>query len=167
MWVTLVAVAMCAASTASAGATTLLRLDGIGPLKLGMTRQAAVATGWLAHRGRGCPLGGTPPITYRVDGARAPRVVKGDVEFSQGRLTTMAFTAGVRTAAGVQFGYTTPTRMAARYRALRGFRVTSSYEEIFAGTFVSVSRGDTAVLGGFAAGSRITTLAIPAVPVCE
>jgi hypothetical protein len=160
------ALALAAADAPSAGAATL-RLDGIGPLRLGMTRAAAVSTGWLAHRGRGCPLGGTPPITYRVDGRQAPRGVRGTVEFSGGRLTDMTFTAGVRTTAGVTVGHTTPARMAARYRTLGGFRVASSFEETFGGTFVTVSRDGDAVLGGFAQGPRVTILAIPTVPVCE
>lgn len=165
-----IAAAACAALALAAGAAdaaTTLRLDGIGPLRLGMTRTAAVATGWLAHRGRGCELGGTPPITYRVDGKRAPRRVRGTVEFSDGRLTDMAFTKGVRTTAGVRVGSTTPARMAARYRRLRDVKVTSSYEETFGGTFVTVSRAGDPIVGAFAAGPRITILAIPSVPVCE
>jgi hypothetical protein len=150
----------------AAGAATL-RLDGIGPLRLGMTRSAAVATGWLAHRGRGCPLGTTPPVTYRVDGRRAPSGVRGSVEFSGGRLVDMAFTSGVRTTAGVRVGRTTPARMVARYRALGSFKASSSFQETFGGTFVRVRRHGNDVLGAFADGPRITILAIPAVPVCE
>lgn len=157
---------LCLGVAAPAGAT-ILRLDGVGPLRLGMTRGEAVATGWLAHRGRGCPLGGSPPITYRFDGRRAPRGLRGGVEFSDGRLTTMTFTAGVRTVAGVRVGRTTPARMAARYRALGGFGVSSAYDEVFAGIFVHVSRHGRPVLGGFAAGPQITMLGIPRVPVCE
>jgi hypothetical protein len=153
--------------TPAAADAATLRLDGIGPLRLGMTRTAAVATGWLAHRGRGCPLGGTPPITYRVDGRHAPRDVRGSVELSGGRLTGMSFTRGVRTTAGVRVGHTTPTRMAARYRQFPWAQVSSSYEDVFQGTFVTIKRHGRPVLGGFADGPHITLLAIPAVPVCE
>lgn len=161
----LIALTLCACSRSAVGAT--LRLDGIGPLRLGMTSTAATATGWLAHRGRGCPLGATPPITYRVDGRRAPKGVRGSIEFADGHLTDMSFTAGVRTVAGVTVGSTTPSRMVARYRALGGFRASSSYVDTFGGTFVRVRRGGDDVLGAFADGPRISILAIPAVPVCE
>ncbi len=55
-----------------AATPTLLRLDGNGPLKLGLDRAAAVCTGWLTHRSSGCPLGGTPPVTYGLSG-KSPR----------------------------------------------------------------------------------------------
>jgi hypothetical protein len=100
---------------ASPASTTVLRLDGIGPLHLGMTRTAALATGWLADRGPGCPLGGTPPITYPFSGAEAPEATKGSAEFADGRFTALSFTRGVRTSTGVTVGRTTTARMVARY----------------------------------------------------
>jgi hypothetical protein len=42
--------------TASA-ATTVLRLDGVGPLKLGMKRSEALATGWLSAARHGLRVG--------------------------------------------------------------------------------------------------------------
>jgi hypothetical protein len=103
----LVGAALWAPATAAGGpATTVLRLDGIGPLRLGMTRTAALATGWLAGRSPGCPLGGAPPITYRFTGANAPKGIKGSAEFADGRLTTLSFTRGVRTSTGVTVGRT-------------------------------------------------------------
>jgi hypothetical protein len=151
---------------ASPASTTVLRLDGIGPLHLGMTRTAALATGWLASRSPGCPLGGTPPITYRLTGAKAPRAIKGSVEFADNRLSTMSFTAGVRTSTGVTVGRTTAARMVARYRAA-GFTASASFVSTFQGTFVRVRRHGRDVVGGFGAGSVVTLVAIPAVPVCE
>jgi hypothetical protein len=68
------------ASTAGA-ATTLLRLDGIGPLKLGMTRAAALKTGWLADRAPGCELASPRPITYRFTGPKAPGGLRGSAQF--------------------------------------------------------------------------------------
>ncbi|HEX6621927.1 MAG TPA: hypothetical protein VF024_19845, partial [Solirubrobacteraceae bacterium] len=94
------AVLWAPATAAGGPATTVLRLDGIGPLHLGMTRAAALGTGWLAGRRPGCPLGGTPPITYRFTGAKAPKGIKGSMEFVNGRLSTMSFTRGVRTTTG-------------------------------------------------------------------
>jgi hypothetical protein len=144
----------------------VLRLEGIGPLHLGMTRTAALATGWLAGRRSGCPLGGTPPITYRFTGAKAPRTIKGSVEFVDNRLDTMSFTAGVRTSTGVTVGRTTTARMVARYRAA-GFTASARFDGTFQGTFVRVRRHGRDVVGGFGAGGVVTIVAIPTVPVCE
>jgi hypothetical protein len=146
--------------------TTVLRLDGIGPLRLGMTRTAALATGWLAERRPGCPLSGTPPITYRFTGPKAPRAIKGSVEFDKDRLSTMSFTRGVRTSTGVTVARTTTARMVARYRAA-GFTASARFESTFQGTFVRVRRHGRDVVGGFADGSVVTIVAIPAVSVCE
>jgi hypothetical protein len=163
----LVGAALCAPATAAGGpATNVLRLDGIGPLHLGMTRTAALATGWLANRGSGCPLGGTPPITYRFTGAKAPRAIRGSVAFVDNRLSTMSFTAGVRTSTGVTVGRTTAARMATRYRAA-GFTASARFDTTFQGTFVRVRRHGHDVVGGFAEGRVVTTVAIPVVAVCE
>jgi hypothetical protein len=126
------------ASAVGGPGTTVVRLDGIGPLHLGMTRTAAVATGWLAGRSPGCPLGGTPPITYRLTGPKAPKAVRGTAEFADGRLTTLSFTRGVRTSTGVTVGRTTTARMVARYRAA-GFSASARFERTFQGTFVRVT----------------------------
>jgi hypothetical protein len=163
----LVGAALCAPATAAGGpVTTVLRLDGIGPLHLGMSRTAAVATGWLAGRSPGCPLSGTPPITYRFTGANAPRAIKGTAEFAGNRLTAMSFTRGVRTSTGVTVGRTTAARMVARYRAA-GFTASARFESTFQGTFVRVRRHGHDVVGGFADAGTVTIVAIPAVSVCE
>ena len=61
------------ALAAPAHGATLVRLDGIGPLTMGMSRMAALDTGWLSNRHSGCPLGGKPyPIDYDLAGASAP-----------------------------------------------------------------------------------------------
>jgi hypothetical protein len=170
----LAAVALAAAMLAGpAAAVTLvsppptLRLDGIGPLRLGMGARAALGTGWLAHRGRGCELGGPPvPVTYRLNGPAAPRGVAGFAEFRSGRLRTLSFTGGVRTGAGVVPGTTAQREMVARYRRA-GFTVRTQFLDTFGGTFVTVRRGGRQVLGGFAEGGVVRTLGIPSVPVCE
>ncbi len=153
-------------AAASPASTTVLRLDGIGPLHLGMTRTAALATGWLAGRAPGCPLGGTPPITYRFTGAKAPKAIKGSAEFAHGRLTTLSFTRGVRTSTGVTVGRTTTARMVARYR-VEGFTASARFDSTFQGTFVRVRRHGRDVVGGFGAGRVVTTVAVPLVAVCE
>jgi hypothetical protein len=150
-----------------ATASTVLRLDGVGPLRLGMTRTAALATGWLAERTPGCELGGPPlPITYRLTGRRAPSDLRGAAEFRGGHLRGLSFTAGVRTTTGVAVRTTTTARMVARYRSA-GFSASAQFVPIFGGTFVDVRRSGRQVLGGFAHGRVVTTLAIPGVPVCE
>ncbi len=154
------------AATAGA-ATTVLRLDGIGPLKLGMKRSEALATGWLSSRGTGCELGGPPlPITYQLRGSRAPSGLRGVAEFHGHRLRNLSFTRGVRTGRGVTVGRTTHARMVARYRT-DGFSASSQFVDIFGGTFVRVRRGGRDVLSGFAEGRVVSTLAVPHVPVCE
>lgn len=170
--VPLLAVVLAAGWTASTPAATapdprVLRLDGIGPLKLGMTRADAVRTGWLTGRRNGCPLGGPPlPIVYRVAGPKAPDGVRGLAEFQGGRLRTLSFDRGVRTALGVRVGRTTVTRMVERYRKA-GYTAKAQYIDTFQGTFVHVSRNGRRVLGGFATGRVVGTLGLPSVPVCE
>jgi hypothetical protein len=154
------------ANAAGPTSTTVLRLDGIGPLHLGMTRTAALATGWLAERSPGCPLGGTPPITYRFTGPKAPRAIRGSAEFENHRLSTLSFTRGVRTSTGVTVGRTTTARMVARYRTA-GFAASAHFESTFQGTFVRVRRHGRDVVGGFGEGGVVTIIAIPAVAPCE
>ena len=165
----LVVVLLCLlgpASTAGA-ATTLLRLDGIGPLKVGMTRAAAVKTGWLADRAPGCELASPRPITYRFTGPKAPGNLRGSAQFERGRLSVVSFSGGVRTRVGVRIGAPT-SRMVSKYRNA-GFAASSMFSSTFAGTFVSVQRerGGRQVLGAFAKGGHVKNLAVPAVPVCE
>ncbi len=149
------------------GSTPLLRLDGIGPLRLGMTRAEAVATGWLSDPGPGCELGGPPlPVVYRLKGPKAPAGVVGTVEFDRGTLRVMAFSAGVRTTFGVAIPGGTVNDLLKRARAA-GLSATSVYDETFAGRFVTVNRGGKQVLGAFAEKSAIATIAVPYVPVCE
>lgn len=152
---------------AATPAVAVLRLDGIGPLRLGMTREAARATGWLAQRRTGCPLGGPPlPITYRLAGPKAPRGIEGTAEFAGERLRSIALTRGVRTAAWVEVGRTSVRQMVLRSREA-GLGARSRYDSTFAGTFVTVGRNGRQVLGGFAEAGVVTVLGIPYVPVCE
>jgi hypothetical protein len=144
----------------------LLRLDGIGPLNLGMTSAAALKTGWLAHKGTGCPLGGNPPITYRLDGSKAPPGVRGSVEFVKGKLSDMTFTQGVRTAVGIIVGKSTVAQMVARYRSA-GYTASSRYDSTFRGTFVTIKRNGKQVLGGFATKKKLESLSLPTTQTCE
>jgi hypothetical protein len=153
---------------APAQGATLLRLDGIGPLKMGMSRLAALDTGWLSNRHSGCELGGKPyPIDYDLEGAQAPAGIDGSAEFTGGKLTNLSLRGGVKTAAGVVPGKTTVTGMVTRYREA-GFKVSARYDETFDGTFVNVKRkGGKQVMSGFANNKVVGILGIPYVPVCE
>lgn len=155
---------------APAQGATLLRLDGIGPLKLNMSRLASLDTGWLGDRSTGCKLGGKPyPITYRFTGAEAPAGIDGSAEFNRGKLTNLSFNGGVRTATGVVPGKTSVTSMVTRYRNA-GFKVSARYDTTFVGTFVTVKRkgGGDAVMTGFADRKKpVGILGIPYVPLCE
>lgn len=162
---TLVTTAALALS-AAAGAATTVRLNGVGPLALGMDRSAAVATGWLSNRGTGCPLGGDPPVTYRLSGAKAPDGLRGVATFDGGRLTNLSFTRGARTSAGVTVRKTRTKRMTARYRKL-GFRATAGFDGVFGGTFATVTKNGAAVVGAFAERRTVTVLAIPQVLTCD
>jgi len=165
----LVALGVLVSGAAPAAADTLLRLNGIGPLRLGMSRSAALATGWLTHRTSGCPLGGPPlPVVYRVAGRRAPRGLSGTAEFDGGKLRVLSFTRGVHTRVGVTVGRTTVGAMVHRYRAA-GFRASAQYIATFQGTFVTIRRTARGpqLLGAFASGNVVQTLAVPDVPVCE
>jgi hypothetical protein len=164
------ALPLAALLAAPAHGATLLRLDGIGPLKLDMSRMAALDTGWLGDRGTGCKLGGKPyPVGYKFTGPKAPAGIDGMAEFNGGRLTSLTFTGGVRTATGVVPGQTTVTSMVTRYRKA-GFKVSARYDSTFVGTFVTVKRksGGDSVLTGFADRKKpVSIVGIPFVPLCE
>lgn len=164
----LIALPLALLLAAPAHGATLMRLDGIGPLKLGMSRSAGLDTGWLSNRTTGCELGGKPyPIGYSLRGAQAPAGIDGIAEFSGGKLRTMTFRGGVRTATGVIPGKTTWAGMVRRYRDA-GFRAAARYDATFQATFVTVRRqSGKRVLGGLADGKVVRTLGIPYVPLCE
>lgn len=160
-------VAAALACAPGASGATVLRLDGAGPLRLGMMRASAVRTGWLSSPRTGCPLGGPPlPVVFRVAGPRAPGAIRGFAEFDRGRLRGLSFDRGVRTTTGVVVGRSSAAGMVARFRSA-GFGASSQYVSTFAGTFVTVRREGREVLGGFATKGVVRELAIPFVPVCE
>jgi hypothetical protein len=156
-----------------ASAPTLLRLDGIGPLHIGMTRAAGIKAGWLAKPQMGCELSGRPyPVVYQLTGAKAPSGLKGTAEFYRGHLLVLAFSDGVRTSTRVTVKHTSVAQMVHRYRDA-GYVAQSHYIDTFGGRFVNVSRrggGDT-IISAFSEGKStdhaISTLAVPDVPVCE
>jgi hypothetical protein len=154
-------------SAESRPSSPVLRLDEIGPLRLGMSRAEAVATGWLSDPGPGCELAGPPlPVVYKLKGPKAPPGIAGTVEFDRGTLRVMAFSAGVRTTFGVAIPGGTVNDLVKRARAA-GLSATSTYDQTFAGRFVTVNQKGKQVLGAFATQSAIETIAVPYVPVCE
>lgn len=159
-------VLLLAAGVPAAAAPTLLRLDGIGPLELGMSRAAAVKTGWLSNRRLGCELALPRPITYALDGPRAPRALKGSVVFDSGRLTNVAISAGATTKVGVTPGKTTVSKMVTRYRRA-GYKATSRFDATFQATFVTVKRRSKQVLSGLAQKKVVDLVSLPYTPVCE
>jgi hypothetical protein len=148
------------------GSSPVLRFDGIGPLRLGMGRAEAVATGWLSDPGPGCELAGPALVVYRLKGPKAPAGIVGTVEFDKGTLRVLAFSAGVRTTFGVAIPGGTVNDLLKRARAA-GLSATSVYDATFAGRFVTVNQKGKQVLGAFARQNAIATLAVPFVPVCE
>ncbi|MCW2783457.1 MAG: hypothetical protein JWR35_3908 [Marmoricola sp.] len=163
----LLALALALGVTAPAQGATLVRLNGVGPLKLGMSRMAALDTGWLSNKKPGCELAGPPrPVDYDLAGSQAPDGLEGGIEFTGGKATNMAFTAGVRTSAGVVPGKTTWAGMVRRYRDA-GAHASARYIDTFGGTFVTVKLDGTQVMGGFADKKIVTVIGIPFVPVCE
>ena len=166
MRILLTTLAAAAAVAAPAQAATTLRLDGIGPLKLGMTRAAAVKTGWLSHKALGCELARPRPVVYGLDGGNAPRSLKGSLIFESGRLTRISITSGARTKLGVTPGKTTVRRMISVYRRA-GYRVSRRYDEGFRATFITIQRRGQQVLSGFAERRVVNRVSIPFTPVCE
>jgi hypothetical protein len=160
-------IVMLAFTAQAAATTTLLRLDGIGPLKLGMSRPAALNTGWLADRGLGCPLGGPVPVTYQFRGPKAPRGLSGSVEFNHGRLSIVTAGRGVRTQPGVAIG-TSAAQAVKRYRAA-GFNAVTQFSPDVAATFLTVTRRSKTVpvLMGVVTKHRVTSLSVPFVPACD
>jgi len=159
-------VGLLLAFPATAGASTLLRLNGIGPLKLGMKQSAAVSTGWLGHRAKGCELASPRPVTFTFTGPNAPANVRGLVQFQNRKLTSISTRHGVHTATGVTVGTTTSSQMVTDYTNA-GFTASAAFNPTFGGTFTTVKRNGKAVIQGFGTHQKVTLLAIPAVQVCD
>ncbi len=156
---------LLAVAPASAAVTTL-RLDGIGPLELGMTRANAVKTGWLSNRSAGCELASPRPVVYQLRGAKAPTGLRGSVEFAGGKLTNVSVTRGAKTPLGIRPNVSTPAGMVKAYRRA-GFDAVAKYEDTFQATFVTVKKDGEQVLSGFATGKRLSVLSLPFTSTCE
>lgn len=162
--VALTAVVLTATAAGSA-ATPLMRLRGIGPVQLGMTRPAAVSTGWLAHKTLGCELASPRPVVFQFDGPKAPAGLKGSASFVGGKLVNISFRSGVHTRLGIRPGVSTVGAMIRAYRR-GGFRVTNVFDSTFQARFITATRGGRSI-GAVASGAVIDTIAVPRIEVCE
>jgi hypothetical protein len=161
--------ATAAFATAAAGGAngTTIRFDGIGPLRLGMTTERAVATGVLRSHAETCLDGPVPlPVTYASDGPKAAPGAGYTAYFRSDRLTTIVFYRGVHTRLRIRPGVSTGAQMAARYRRA-GYTVRTYWRREFLGTFVDVLRRGRVVMTGFSQRGRpLTVVAIPSYPRC-
>lgn len=153
------------ATAAGNAATPLMRLNGTGPVKLGMTRAAAVSTGWLAHKTLGCELASPRPVVFQFNGPKAPAGLKGSASFVGGRLVNISFRSGVRTRLGIRPGVSTTGAMVRAYRQ-GGFRVTNVFDPVFQARFVTATRGGRSI-AAVASSAVIDTIAVPRIEVCE
>lgn len=99
-------------------ATDTPRLSGqaLGPIELGMSRRAALATGWLGDAQETCSDiigGGAEPgeYSYELDGEQSPGSLSGQVEFFDDRVTMIQVNSEVELPNGVTFdtGWDNPT----------------------------------------------------------
>ncbi len=165
-----------AAAARRAPSNTTLRFDGIGAIRLGMTRNAAYKTGLIRSHSDTCLDGKKPlPVSYGSDGSRAAPGSRFTSYFKggrNGRLTHILAIAGVRTELGIRPGVSTASEMIKVYRRAR-YTVRTRTRPDFAGvTFVDVlTRGRvvmTAVTNGTARSKApLVGIAIPSYFDCR
>ena len=158
--------ATLALGTPASAATTTLRQDGIGPLTLGMTRTAALKTGWLSDRVAGCPLVLPRPVTYSLRGPKAPSGLRGTAEFSSGVLTNVSVTRGAQTALGIRPHHNSALGMVRTYRRA-GYTATAEFAPDFGVTFVRIMRGGANRFGAVQTGATLDQISIPSTATCE
>ncbi len=154
-----------AGAASAAPAPTVIRLDGIGPLRIGMTQKQAVATGWLSTRMPGCSLESPQPVMYRLNGRRAPKALTASATFQAGKLRSIRIDAGGRTKLGIAPGRTTVRAMVAVYRRA-GFRVSNRWDEVFQVKFIDARRAGRSI-AGLAAGTVVESIWVPFVETCD
>lgn len=165
-----------AAAARRAPSNTTLRFDGIGAIRLGMTRNAAYKTGLIRSHADTCLDGKKPlPVSYGSDGPKAAPGSRFTSYFRggrNGRLMHIFVTAGVRTELGIRPGVSTASEMMRVYRRA-GYTVRARTRPDFAGvTFVDVLRRGrvvmTAVTNGTArAKTPLLGIAIPSYFDCR
>lgn len=146
-----------AAAARRAPSNTTLRLDGIGALRLGMTRNTAYKTGLIRTHSETCLDRKKPlPISYGSDGPKAAPGSRFTAYFKggrNGRLTHILATAGVRTELGIRPGVSTVSQLTKAYRRA-GFTIRTRTRRDFAGvTFVDVLSRRSVVMTALVNGS--------------
>ena len=151
-----------ATSTTVAG-PPVLGIDGIGALRLGMSRAAAEETGMLGPVGASCELSGTT-------GADLLPPLEGSVDFdADGRLQSVDLRGGSTTAEGVA-----PTATLAQvrqaYDGRNGFEVErdESTEEVFGIVLVTATKGEAGYTFVFDSGAdSASSVAVPRPSFCD
>lgn len=156
-------------TTTAAGATTTtavvptLGLDGIGALRLGMSRAAAEETKMLGPVGPGCELSGTT-------GADLLPPLEGSVDFGpDGKLESINLRAGATTAEGVA-PTATLDQVRQTYDGRNGFILTrdDGTAEVFGIFLVEVSKGEASYTFDFDVGSsKASSVSVPAPAFCD
>lgn len=121
-------------TTAPAGATPVLTGQGLGPLSLGQSLDAAKATGWVGTDIGTCELAGDPPpgtYGFRLDGAGAPDGLDATISVVDDKVATIVVRGGAEMANDVAigpFGAWTPD-LAIKALNLADYEI--AYETIF------------------------------------
>ncbi|MEI2811331.1 MAG: hypothetical protein V9F00_14355 [Nocardioides sp.] len=155
-------------------ATDTPRLSGqaLGPIELGMSRRAALATGWLGDAQETCSDiigGGAEPgeYSYELDGEQSPGSLSGQVEFFDDRVTMIQVNSEVELPNGVTFdtGWDNPT--AEREFTERGYSFSSGefFDSNDAATVRSPGGDEFGMYFSYSEGSAV--VAIPDVTVCD
>ena len=152
-----------AAPSTTAAAASVIREDGIGKLRLGMTVAQAKATGEIGAVGPGCELGGPGELAADLLSGTA----KGIVTFSEDVIVGFMVRSGAKTAAGIGAG-STLAQIQQAYAKGYEIKTDDSYQEQFGFTLVSVYRGKHWFDFDVDAGSKkVGSVWVPNVRLCE
>lgn len=155
-------------TTSPAQPSLTLGLDGIGPLKIGMSESAAENTGWLSDRQvPWCPFASETDPSYQLEGPEAPAELDGLVIFMEGSLNQIVVRAGAATGEGIGIGTSTLDDLTEAY-GTRGYQVDSYSRFEDYDDFATVNRGDeTHLMAALGSGGEISLLGVPHLSVCD
>lgn len=150
------------------------RLSGqaLGPIELGMSRRAALGTGWLGDAQETCSDmlgGGAKPgeYNYELGGEELPTSLSGHVEFVGDRVTLIQLDSEVELPNGITFdtGWDNPT--AERAFTERGYSFSSGefFDSNDSATVRSPDGDEFGMYFSYSEGSAI--VAIPNVAICD
>ena len=150
----------------------LLAGDGLGPLRLGMSRSDALDSGWLGEPQETCSDmigGGAAPgeYAYMLDGPQAPEGLSGSVEISDDEITTIGVSKSVAMPNGVTFDSAWDATRAMETLQSAGYRVsvTSTFEPEDSATATSPDGAEFGFYFSDARGSA--SVAIPTMSICD